>query len=205
MKFTVRGDDELVSILKADAPAAEWIHITDANQLTTQTNVDAYFDLRSEASATEYSFTHLPVFINSVTTTLSEKKYPENVVRINGWAGFAKKNIWEIAGKMSEPAAKAMGAIGKKFITVPDVPGFVTARVIAMIINEAFFAKGENISSEAEIDLAMKLGTNYPYGPFEWAKLIGVKNVFELLSKLAQTDKRYTPAPALQSEMKQAS
>ena len=56
-------------------------------------------------------------------------------------------------------------------------PGFITARVIAMIINEAFFALQENVSSKEEIDTAMRLGTNYPYGPFEWTKLIGIDKI----------------------------
>ena len=70
-----------------------------------------------------------------------------------------------------------------------------------MIINEAYFARDENVSSEADIDTAMKLGTNYPYGPFEWCKKIGVERVFNLLEKLAETDKRFTPAGGLKNEI----
>jgi 3-hydroxyacyl-CoA dehydrogenase len=44
-----------------------------------------------------------------------------------------------------------------------------------MIINEAYFALEDNVSTKAETDIAMKLGTNYPYGPFEWGQLIGLK------------------------------
>ena len=72
--------------------------------------------------------------------------------------------------------------INKKAVTVSDEPGFIAARIISMIINEAYFAKAENVSSEKEIDVAMKLGTNYPFGPFEWARLIGIKNIYELLT-----------------------
>ena len=49
----------------------------------------------------------------------------------------------------------------------PDIPGFISARVVSMIINEAYFALEEEVSSKEEIDTAMKLGTNYPYGPFD--------------------------------------
>jgi 3-hydroxybutyryl-CoA dehydrogenase len=68
-----------------------------------------------------------------------------------------------------------------------------------MIINEAFYALSDNVSSKQEIDVAMQLGTNYPFGPFEWADQIGVNNVLKLLDKLTETDRRYTPAPLLQS------
>ena len=66
-----------------------------------------------------------------------------------------------------------------------------------MIINEAFYAKEENISTENEIDIAMKLGTNYPYGPFEWAREIGIKNIYDLLFSLSKNDGRYKPAALL--------
>jgi 3-hydroxybutyryl-CoA dehydrogenase len=74
------------------------------------------------------------------------------------------------------------------------VPGFITARVIAMIINEAWFALEEGVSTKEEIDTAMKLGTNYPYGPFEWGKEIGLKNIHALLDKLSKLNPRYSPA-----------
>jgi 3-hydroxybutyryl-CoA dehydrogenase len=73
--------------------------------------------------------------------------------------------------------------------------------VIAMIINEAYFALGDAISTPAEIDTAMKLGTNYPYGPFEWGEKIGLLQVYQLLAKLAEDNSRYTAAPALKQAL----
>ena len=66
-----------------------------------------------------------------------------------------------------------------------------------MIINEAFYALEEKISTMEEIDMAMKLGTNYPSGPFEWAEKIGIRRIYLLLEKLALKEARYTPSPAL--------
>ena len=59
----------------------------------------------------------------------------------------------------------------------------------------------EEISSKKEIDIAMKLGTNYPYGPFEWASLIGLNKIAKLLEILNLTDERYAIAPALLQEL----
>jgi 3-hydroxybutyryl-CoA dehydrogenase len=87
--------------------------------------------------------------------------------------------------------------LGKNFELTADQPGFIAPRVIAMIINEAYFAKTEGVSSEEEIDIAMKLGTNYPKGPFEWKKEIGVEQILALLLKLSSTDTRYTPCDML--------
>jgi 3-hydroxybutyryl-CoA dehydrogenase len=39
----------------------------------------------------------------------------------------------------------------------------------------------------------MKLGTNYPYGPFEWAEEIGKERVFSLLHKLRSENSLYSP------------
>ena len=77
----------------------------------------------------------------------------------------------------------------------------IAPRVIASIINEAYFALGEKISSKESIDIAMRYGTNYPYGPFEWSQKIGVENVYALLKKLGENDSRYEIAKALEKEI----
>jgi 3-hydroxybutyryl-CoA dehydrogenase len=62
-----------------------------------------------------------------------------------------------------------------------------------MIINEAYLTLEEGIASREDIDLAMKLGTNYPYGPFEWADRIGLGNVVRVLrgAQKETGDERY--------------
>ena len=83
-----------------------------------------------------------------------------------------------------------------------DQVGMVTPRIICMIINEAYYAVEENVASRSDIDLAMKLGTNYPFGPFEWCDKIGIKNVHRLLKEVfANTnDERYKICSLLEIE-----
>ncbi len=71
--------------------------------------------------------------------------------------------------------------------------GFHYPRTIAMIINEAFFALEENLATPEAIDLAMKNGVNYPLGPIEWGKKIGLNHVVDLLNELHEVteDSRY--------------
>ncbi|HZI53262.1 MAG TPA: 3-hydroxyacyl-CoA dehydrogenase family protein, partial [Chitinophagaceae bacterium] len=88
------------------------------------------------------------------------------------------------------------------FQYVPDVIGMITPRIVSMIINEAWFSLDEKVSTREEIDTAMKLGTNYPYGPFEWGDKIGLNRIRQLLSELQKTDNRYTIAPGLDGEFK---
>ena len=61
-------------------------------------------------------------------------------------------------------------------------------------------ALNEGVSTKEEVDTAMKLGTNYPYGPFEWAQNIGLRNVVDLLQKLSLAQPRYEPAVLLVEE-----
>jgi 3-hydroxybutyryl-CoA dehydrogenase len=163
-------------------------------------HADAIFNLLDDAPLKDYTTITIPVFINSVSKTLSEFNHPKNVVRINGWNGFFENKTWELSGLISEKHLVVIEALNKKFIVLPDEPGFVAPRVIAMIINEAYFAKDEGVSTELEIDMAMKLGTNYPKGPFEWKNEIGITNIFSLLSVLKIKDKRYQPSSLLVKE-----
>jgi 3-hydroxybutyryl-CoA dehydrogenase len=76
----------------------------------------------------------------------------------------------------------------------------ISPKIISMIVNEAYFALGDDVSTKEEIDTAMKLGTNYPHGPFEWATIIGIENICSLLNVLSETNTDYTPAPLLTNE-----
>jgi 3-hydroxybutyryl-CoA dehydrogenase len=77
----------------------------------------------------------------------------------------------------------------------------IAARTIAMIVNEAYFGWGDGISTKKDIDTAMKLGTNYPYGPFEWSEKIGLRKIYQLLKTLSEKENRYAIAPALEKEI----
>jgi 3-hydroxybutyryl-CoA dehydrogenase len=171
------------------------------NQLaeTDYKNFDGFFILTDFSPFDNLSFfENKPVLINEVFDTLSELNLPQNFSRINAWPGFLKRNTWEIASNDPEKVHQFLKELKPKMIFVKDEPGLVAARVISMIINEAFYALGENVSTKEEIDLAMKLGTNYPEGPFEWAQKIGIENIYSLLKKLSEKEERYIPAPALE-------
>ncbi len=202
MTFVVLANDAQWEILKNTNSTIEWKRMNDLSDFLAEKNATAYFNLQEDSAGVDYINLTAPVFINSVTKTLSFINAKANIIRINAWPGFLEKEIWEIAGLISTEVATILKTVNKKYITVDDEPGFVSARIIAMIINEAYFAKGENVSTETEIDIAMKLGTNYPYGPFEWSNIIGLKNIYQLLKKLTETDERYLPASEMENEIK---
>jgi 3-hydroxybutyryl-CoA dehydrogenase len=195
MQLAVLATDEQWNELKVDITGVDWLRAATPFAFNDY-EAGAFFILTDDA-VTDFSGTEKPVFINSVTATLQQLASPPNVLRINGWNSFLQRPVWEVAGVISAEATSVLQLINKKTIAVNDEPGFIADKAVAMIINEAYFALGDNVSDKIAIDTAMKLGTNYPYGPFEWAEKIGLKNIFTLLKKLSETDKRYKPASAL--------
>ncbi len=161
--------------------------------------IDLLFDDSEERIEELEQLQPAAVIVNAVYTN---KKLPAGFIRINGWNSFLKRPLVEagVTTENKETTENIFAGFNKTVEWVPDIPGFITARVISMIINEAFFTLDEKVSTKEEIDIAMKLGTNYPYGPFEWGSVIGLKNVYELLTMLAKTNSRYTPSDLLQKE-----
>ncbi len=195
--------EELLSAGINDNCKIDWI--TSSKDFSLYPDADAIMDLLFEEN--KYDVVHLKsflrkiIFVNSIAKTISEIDLP--FIRINAWPGFLKRNIAEVACRNEtnkKEAEKILSLLNKKTEWVPDIKGFISVRVVSMIINEAWFALEENVSTKEEIDIAMKLGTNYPYGPFEWGKKIGLKNIANLLRELSLTEKRYLPATLLIKE-----
>ena len=197
MKIVVLANREDFETLKKSNSQSHWISVDTIADFSAHADADAFFNLLDDAGTSQYPETEKPLFINSVLHKIDNKK----MIRINGWNGFLENNNWEVAGNINAPAKEVLLHLNKSIIQTSDEPGFISARIIAMIINEAYYAKGENVSTEAAIDTAMKLGTNYPYGPFEWAQKIGLKNIYQLLAKLSLHDNRYQPAPLLKQSI----
>lgn len=187
----------------SNAVDIQWV--TDVEELLTA-RADAYFHLGFEEDKTsirQLARLTAPVFINSVIEPLIDSELlsaaQENcqLIRINAWPTFLKRDLIElcIADPFDEPTIKEIfHALGWKYWIVPDVPGMLSPRIIAMIVNEAYYTLLAGVSSKEEIDTAMKLGTNYPYGPFEWSEKIGLQRIRNLLQTLSAADGRYTPA-----------
>jgi len=129
--------------------------------------------------------------------------------RMNTWPGFINKPLWEMAlpfAAHQEAVEQLLTAMGIEARFVENRAGFVAPRVIAQIINEACYTVQEGTATEADIDLAMQLGVNYPQGPFAWAAHIGWQNVERLLNELWEEnhDPRYKTAAYLRKKALQA-
>jgi 3-hydroxybutyryl-CoA dehydrogenase len=199
--IVVAASDNQWNELIAQRVDADWKRVSSASDFVPDEKADAFFSLLDDKILPGFESLKKPVVINSVVQTLSELAAPSNIYRINGWAGFLSRSVWEIAGAENEEAVSVFDSLNIKINFVKDEPGFITARIVAMIINEAYFAIEDKVSTKAEVDTAMKLGTNYPFGPFEWARLVGTRNILCLLKKLLPSDSRYSPSQLMIKEI----
>jgi 3-hydroxybutyryl-CoA dehydrogenase len=90
-------------------------------------------------------------------------------------------------------------ALGYTPLPLADAPGLVVARTVAMLVNEASDAVLQGVCSEEGADAAMKLGVNWPAGPFEWLRGWGRDGVVGVLRALDEEyrGERYRVSPRL--------
>ncbi|MCB5179878.1 3-hydroxyacyl-CoA dehydrogenase [Streptomyces antimicrobicus] len=98
--------------------------------------------------------------------------------------------------------AEAVGLfqkLGKQVSVIGDVPGMIVARTVAMLIDLTADAVARGTATAEDIDTAMKLGVNYPLGPWEWNERLGRDWAYDLLHHLDERcpGGRYAPSLAL--------
>ena len=206
MQILVLGNDAQKEEFMASgvSPGTEIKWVASEKEFLQFKKADAFFDLLFQADnhriAVLQNLRPKPVFIND---TLNSIPAELSFIRFNGWSSFLGRKIMEAScanESVKNNAETIMRSLNKRIEWTANIPGFITGRVLAMIINEAYFALGEGVSTKKDIDTAMKLGTHYPFGPFEWSEKIGLKNIYSLLNEMSKTNKRYEPAPLLKNE-----
>ncbi|HNP17881.1 MAG TPA: 3-hydroxyacyl-CoA dehydrogenase family protein [Fulvivirga sp.] len=181
------------------------------NEDTQMEGFDYIFDFIIDEMPEHFEYyTHCTnpiIFINTVKVTIAELQYTygqstKNIYGFNGLPTFFNREVIEISSLSKKDPDKKLQQLGTDFIFVDDRVGMVTPRIILMIINEAYYTVQEGTASKEDIDQGMKLGTNYPFGPFEWSKKIGLQHVYETLEAIYEDtkDERYKIAPLLKKE-----
>lgn len=147
------------------------------------------------------------VFLNTVKISLAELqftygKWENSIYGFNGLTTFFDRDILEVSSIDGQIDENKLALLDFPYQIVEDRIGMVTPRVVLMIINEAFYTVMEGTASRDDIDQGMKLGTNYPFGPFEWCEKIGIPQVYETLEAIYEDTKeeRYKIAPLLKQE-----
>ncbi|RXT08797.1 3-hydroxyacyl-CoA dehydrogenase family protein [Ammoniphilus sp. CFH 90114] len=153
--------------------------------------------------------TDVPILTSSLAITATEvASWANSSERICGFGTLvplAERELFEVAPALQtseatlDQAKMFIESLGKEVAVVEDEVGLVFPRVLSLIINEAVFTVMEGTATPGDIDIAMKKGTNYPYGPLEWADRIGLDEVYAIIRGLHRdlAEERYRPAPLL--------
>jgi 3-hydroxybutyryl-CoA dehydrogenase len=215
MKILARGEKIKVQELKQWFSSDVELDVLDDTDLTAHNlqGYDVIFDLDFDSYPHQLKyFAHLsiPIIVGATKIQLSGvvrefgRAIQCKLFGINAIPTFIQRNVAELSAYNLEDKSELeqiFGHFSKKIHWVEDRVGMVSPRIIFMIINEACYTVQEGTASIHDIDISMKLGTNYPYGPFEWADKIGVKYVYENLMAMYEDtkDTRYKICPLLKT------
>jgi 3-hydroxybutyryl-CoA dehydrogenase len=130
---------------------------------------------------------------------------PERVVGFATFYPLKDRKLIELAAGLRTTEA-AIGvaeqifkSLGKETVRVKDSAGLTFPRILSLLVNEAARSFEEGVAEAEEIDIAMRLGVNYPQGPLRWGDQVGLDEVLAVLEGLQREtgDDRYRPAPLL--------
>jgi 3-hydroxybutyryl-CoA dehydrogenase len=219
MKIFARGEKIRLAAIQQHLTSlnAEWVVLDEHSK--PPVHID-HFDLIIDLNLDEQDNSYLnqyatlkgkPVLVSAVKQNLAAMAAnctnPIDclLIGVNALPTFIERAILEVslyANSQKESAESFLQSISLPFAWVHDRIGMATPRVICMIINEACYTLQEGTATISDIDISMKLGTNYPMGPFEWANKIGITHVYEVLNAVyADThDERYKICPLLKRQ-----
>ena len=204
-------EDRKSSWLKmaGDQFSCTWVQDTQSAK-----NFDVFVDLNFDFfqdRLTQYAGNTDTVFLLSAVNAAPEKvfqnlglKYSgEKIFGINAIPTFLERQTLEATNPFHLDTSLLENLnLPVKAEWVKSRVGMITPRIVFMIINEAYYTVQEGTAEKADIDIAMKLGTNYPKGPFEWCEEVGIDNVYTTLKAVFNDtgDERYKICPLLQTE-----
>ncbi len=214
MKIYVIGTENRIEELKLKLSSVEISKITAGPAYGASSEYDLIIDLNFDDSEDNIQYYRdledTLVIVSAVKQQLrvaaskSSKPIKCKLAGLNAFPTFINRKLWEMSflnDADEKYALEKLNDLNIEAKKVQDRVGMVTPRIILMIINEAFYTVQEGTAEKSNIDSAMKLGTNYPMGPFEWAEKIGIKDVYEGLKAIADDtgDERYKICPLLKS------
>ena len=194
-------DASLRPDLRSSTPATSFIIETYAGETEKKKSILQQLD---DSSSSE------TVIVTSclgygTTQLASWTKRPQRIVGFATFFPLKDRKLIELAGGLRttesslQAAEQLFKSLGKETVRVKDSAGLTFPRILSLLINEAARSLEEGVANAEEIDVAMRLGVNYPQGPLRWADQIGLDEVLAVLEGLRREtgDDRYRPAPLL--------
>jgi 3-hydroxybutyryl-CoA dehydrogenase len=217
MKILARGEKIRTEELKQKLSSlpVELVCVDDTDLLSANiAQYDVIFDLNFDDHPDQLKYLIQAegkvVFVSAVKIQLADAlqahgHIPHSFIGLNALPGFINRSLAEVSladAKDEGILQKTMQQLQWEYKLINDRVGMITPRIIFMIINEACYTLQEGTATIADIDTSMKLGTNYPFGPFEWADKIGIRQVYETLEAIYQDtyDERYKICPLLKTK-----
>lgn len=87
-------------------------------------------------------------------------------------------------------------SLQKQVVKCQDSPGFIVNRLLLPVINQAIVLFEQGIATCEDIDLAMRLGANFPMGPLALADFIGLDTCLFILQTLYAENTHNSMPPA---------
>jgi len=144
-----------------------------------------------------------PLGCDATTAAVELNLDPKRTVAVDTFMGSNKR--WTImTTPLTDTSARdavwaLLAASGTPVTVISDSAGLVTQRVIAMVVNLGCQVAAKGIAAPGDIDIAVKLGLNYPLGPLEWGDKVGPEVVLDILDDMFDFthDPRYRASPWL--------
>lgn len=145
-----------------------------------------------------------------ITEIAAHTKRPEQVIGMHFMNPVPVMKLVEIicgiatSDETYEAVKNESLILNKVPVEVRDVPGFISNRVLQIMINEAIYCLYEGVATVEDIDTVMKLGMNHPMGPLQLADFIGLDTVLAIMETLydGYADCKYRPCPLLRQYVK---
>ncbi len=146
-------------------------------------------------SCLSYGTTHLGSWVTR----------PERIVGFATFYPLKDRKVIELAAGLRTSEASMIAAeglfksVGKDTVRVKDTAGLTFPRILSLLVNEAARSLEEGVAKAEEIDIALRLGVNYPQGPLRWGDQVGLDEVLAVLEGLQREtgEDRYRPTPLL--------
>ncbi len=134
---------------------------------------------------------------------------PSRVIGMHFMNPVAQKPLVEVIRSnvtsdiATDSAVALLERIGKRAIVVGDSPGFVTNRVLMLMINEAIAVVEEGITSPEDVDAIFVGCFSHAMGPLATADLIGLDTILRSLIVLQDSfdDPKYAPRRLLRDKV----